>query len=109
MYGLAEGFRVAGRLPADAMSAIVLADPLDRTLGNSFDAMHTLTAPAVRLPVRPRTWPAGVQCLTRKSPTGDEVTALDRLFLLHYHSNTAVHAAQRARSRRLTGQDTTGQ
>src|SRR5262249_31987321 len=35
----------------------------------------------------PGTWSDGVRWLERESPAGDEVAALDRLFLLRYHDS----------------------
>jgi len=87
MYGLAEGFRVEDRLPPDAACVIVRADPLDRTLGNSFDTMYEMTARPFTYLWGPGSWARGAQWLRRESPAGDEVAVLDRLFLLRYHDS----------------------
>ena len=87
MYGLAKGFQIGDRLPADATCVVVLADPLDRTLGNSCDLMYEMTARPCEYLWGPGTWSDGAQWLERESPAGDEVAALDRLFLLRYHDS----------------------
>jgi hypothetical protein len=87
MYGLAERFQLEDRLPPNATCVIVRADPSDRTLGNSFDAMYEMTAHPCEYLWGPGAWSEAAQWLTRESPAGDEVAALDRLFLLRYHDN----------------------
>ena len=41
---LPGGFQIDGRIPADAPCAVILADPSDRTLGNSFDPQYEIIA-----------------------------------------------------------------
>jgi hypothetical protein len=97
MYGLAEGFRVSDRLPPDAPCVIVRADPLDRTLGDSFDTMYEMTARPFEYLWGPGAWPEGAQWLRRESPPGDEIAVLDRLFLLRYHDRR-LYMPRNARS-----------
>lgn len=84
MYGRADGFCVNDRLP-DARCVIVRADLLDRTIGNSLDIRYEMTSHPVEYLWGPGTWSEGERWLRRESPEGDEVTVLDRLFLLRYH------------------------
>ena len=64
MYGLAKGFQIGDRLPADATCVVVLADPLDRTLGNSCDLMYEMTARPCEYLWGPGTWSDGAQWLS---------------------------------------------
>lgn len=72
-------------MPPDATCVIVRADPLDRTLGSSFDTMYEMTARPFDYLWGPGTWPDAARWLERTSPAGDEVAVLDRLFLMRYH------------------------
>lgn len=108
MYGLADGFRIEDRLPPDATCVIVLADPLDRTLGTSFDTMYELTARPCDYLWGPGTWSDGAQWLKRESPAGDEVAALDRLFMLRYHINRLDMPRSVRIAAALEGQDRSG-
>lgn len=85
-YGLAELFLVDDRLP-DAACVIVRADPLDDTLGPSFDTRYEMTSRPFEYLWGPGTWLEGVRWLELESPAGDEVTVADRLFLLRYHDH----------------------
>jgi hypothetical protein len=84
-YGLAEGFQIPKQMPADATCAVVLADPYDRTLGNSLDTQYEMTARPCDYLWGPGTWQDGAEWVGRQQPTADEVTTLDRLFFLRYH------------------------
>jgi len=108
MYGLAEGFQVEDRLPADATCVVVLADPRDRTLGNSFDSLYEMTARPCEYLWGPGTWSGAAQWLDRESPAGDEVAALDRLFLLRYHDSRLYMPRSVRIAAALEPQDRTG-
>lgn len=84
-YGLADGFQIDDRMPADATCAVVLADPHDRSLSNSFDPQYEMTARPCKFMWGPGTWSEGAQWVREQRPVGDEVQTLDRLFLLRYH------------------------
>jgi hypothetical protein len=108
MYGSADTFRVDDRMPADAACCVMRADPLDRTLLNSFDTRYELTARPFEYLWGPGTWPDAAQWLSREQPEGDEVSGLDRLFLLRYLDNR-LYMPQRARiAAALDSTDTTG-
>jgi hypothetical protein len=107
-YGPAEGFQVDDRLPGDARCVIVLADPRDRTLGNSFDSQYEMTARPCEYLWGPTTWPDAAQWLDRESPPGDEVAALDRLFLLRYHDSRLYMPRSVRITAALEEQDRTG-
>jgi len=96
MYGFADAFRVDDRMPAHSPCVLLRADPLDRTLGNSFDTRYELTARPFEYLWGPGAWPDAAQWLSQEQPAGDEVPALDRLFLLRYHDNRLC-MPQRAR------------
>lgn len=83
-YGLAEAFQLYDRMPADTPCAILLADPRDRTLGNSFDTQYELTAHPFEFLWGPGNWADGAAWLHQQQPAGDEVTIIDRLFLLRF-------------------------
>lgn len=75
MYGSADTFRVDDRMPADTACCVMRADPLDRTLLNSFDTRYELTARPFEYLWGPGTWPDAAQWLSREQPEGDEVRA----------------------------------
>jgi hypothetical protein len=108
MFGLAERFHVEDRLPPDAACVVVRADPLDRTLGNSFDTMYEMTARPFEYLWGPGTWSDGARWLKRESPVGDEVAVLDRLFLLRYHDSRLYMPRTAAVAAALEEQDRTG-
>jgi len=84
-YGLAEHFRIDDRMPADATCAVILADPQDLTLGDSFDAQYEMTAMPYQFLWGPGTWAEGAEWVKRQQPVADEIATVDRLFLLRYH------------------------
>jgi hypothetical protein len=84
-YGLAEGFQIPEQMPADATCAVLLADPYDLTLGNSFDAQYEMTARPCDYLWGPGTWSDGAEWVGSQQSAADEVPTLDRLFLLRYH------------------------
>jgi len=81
-YGLAEHFRIDDRMPADATCAVILADPQDLTLGDSFDAQYEMTAMPYQFLWGPGTWAEGAEWVKRQQPVADEIATVDRLFLL---------------------------
>ena len=108
MYGLAEGFYVEDHLPPDATCVIVRADPLDHTLGNSFDTMYEMTARPFEYLWGPGIWSDAARWLGRESPAGDEVAVLDRLFFLRYHDSRLYMPRNVPTSVALEGRDQTG-
>jgi hypothetical protein len=108
MYGLAAGFHVEDRMPPDATCVIVRADPLDRTLGSSFDTMYEMTARPFDYLWGPGTWSDAARWLRRASPAGDEVAVLDRLFLLRYHDRHLYMPRNARTAAALQGDDRTG-
>ena len=84
-YGLADGFQIRERMPSDASCAVLLADPHDLSLGNSFDAQYEMTARPFDFLWGPGAWSEATKWLKRQQPAWDEVPTLDRLFLLRYH------------------------
>ena len=107
-YGLAEGFQIHGRLPADARCVIVLADPRDRTIGNSFDSQYEMTARPCEHLWGPGAWPDAAQWLECESPSGDEAATLDRLFLLRYHDRRLYMPRSIRVSAALEGEERAG-
>jgi hypothetical protein len=85
MYGLADGFEIHDRMPADANCVLLMADPTDHTLGNSFDVQYEMTARPFDFLWGPGRWPAGAEWLKHERPAGDEISTLDRLFLLRHY------------------------
>lgn len=86
-YGLAENFSLQGLMPADATCAIVLADPADRTIGDSFDARYAMTARPCDYLWGPGIWDEAVEWLRDAQPSSDDIMVTDQLFLLRFHDN----------------------
>ena len=78
MYGLAEHFRVEDRVPRGATCVLVRADPLDPTLGNSFDTIYEIemTARPCEYLWGPGIWSDAEEWLRNESPRGDEAAVL---------------------------------
>jgi hypothetical protein len=85
-YGLADQFQIHDRMPSGATCAVILADPHDLTLGNSFDAQYQMTALPYEFLWGPGTWSEEAGWVERQQPAGDEIATIDRLFLLRYHN-----------------------
>jgi hypothetical protein len=84
-HGRAETFSIDGLMPPESTCAVVLADPADRTIGDSFDAQYAMTARPCDYLWGPGTWDEAKTWLSDAQPAGDTVASVDRLFVLRFH------------------------
>jgi len=95
-------------MPKDTPCAILLADPRDRTLGNSFDTQYELTAHPFKVLWGPGTWADGAAWLNRQQPPGDKVTITDRLFRLRFDQQRLYMPRDPGVTAGLSGGERTG-